>query len=299
MPKSSRFRKFPKLNLYLIIAILIVVTALIGFYFKHKSSNTLTDSKYCPAIVNFYTTAKSAWPKNNIIQDLNKDADPQANLYFHWRTSEATPFFGFPGDRTINFILPNRSFDSVDSTFQAQVLPTLQTKDYAINSLNTFPAYSSSTVELQRAMYGFTKDNQKFNVWIETSQYYVSNNEPAELPNPSVILSITCGSFDPKYQKVYADIESVKPHPIRLNTPTELQTTVDIWDLIDNVARVNIGNIAGFGSGEYWDLSKNPPQLLLGPTQEQPPCSVFESRKVGKGLDCRDFDTSNIRPAKY
>lgn len=280
MPKT-RQRRLPKPNLYLIIAILILIAGLIGFYLQSKSGTTLTNSKYCPAITDFYTAAKSAWPDTQIkIRDVDPntpDAVGSPNLYFNWRTSSNSPYFGFNGEHSLFLLLPSQEFDTVDTTFQTKVIPELKTHGFALDLNNTIDAFESSTIVLKMAQYGFTKDNQKFEVRVATDE-------------DAITIYIKCGTVDPAYLAIYTEIENAKKH-----LSTEV---VQIWDLIDNVAKLNIGNIVGFGSGEYWNLTTNPPELLLE-GQTYPECSLFESRKIGKGMECLDPTDDSTRPANY
>lgn len=232
-------------------------------------------------VTQFYTLSRSAWPQTKLdvhdIDPTTPDAVGSPNLYFDWRTSSSTPFFGFNGTRTLLTLLPNQQFDSVDTTFQKTIIPELKNKGFALDLNNTVDAFESDTVVLKESFYGFTKGPQKFTVQISTDQ-------------DNIDLFVRCGTVDPAYLTTYLQIEQAKKH--------QPDQRVEIWDITDNVATVNVGNIIGFGSGEYWNLTEQPPELLHT-GQDHLACKLLESRKIGKGIECWDPGADNTRPAKY
>lgn len=93
-------------------------------------------------------------------------------------------------------------------------------------------------------------------------------------------VNIACGKVNPEYLKIY---EGLTPFFGELDR-------MDIWKIKDNALIVSIGlKGALVGYSYYFDISKEKFELIYG-TSEAVRCDELRKRKIGKGMDCLEFD---------
>ncbi len=163
----------------------------------------------------------------------------------------------------------------VDEFITKKLIPEYTKAGYMVDrqsSDNTYGINSALTVE---------KDKKLVNIHIYENDKSV------------FFVDINCAENIEPQTKIFKLLATHQAFNATKNTSTE------VWDNKDNVYVINVfpkGSLAGH---VIYTTSINNSWENLYEGQETPNCDIFESKKIGKGLDCYDQNTKNRRQVSY
>lgn len=90
------------------------------------------------------------------------------------------------------------------------------------------------------------------------------------------------------------DKQAVPNEKIILDGPP-ITPPAEVIGRYDNLVYVNTGPL---GAGQLW-TKKNGQWIIIHESQNLPPCELLEKEKVGKGMQCVDYEIPSVRTVDY
>jgi len=176
------------------------------------------------------------------------------------KTNDNSPLFRLKPIKLSLAELNEDQMSKVLNYFQRNIEPNLfklgLKKEFTYSSLNS-------------VVYQFNQNGSKYVISLPTN---------AESPVMDDVLRVSCTSISDEEMGLYSLIKDNYKE----------DETIDIWDNIDNVLRVNIASKDTFGgSSDVYDIRSKPEKIYSG--QEAVLCSILKERNIGKGFVCLDL----------
>lgn len=230
---------------------------------------------YCPDLHTVITKAQKQVPIERI-EVANKN---NRSFQLVMKLSDVGPYLGLDADESVLLKLKPNSLTGFRSAFANRMLPKFIERGFVIEpkaqTSYMFQTFGSGSLPSDEE-----KDVQYFHSGIKKDGYvYILRYEDNEQHS----ISIDCGKIDDQDSQSLSLISSIIPF-----SEWKANTLIKIWgQLANNVIKLDIGQIEGGGGhGEWWMRNRNNSWTLLTAQQDFPECSIFESRKVGKGIEC-------------
>lgn len=218
---------------------------------------------------------------------------------FYWRRKASDPEVSYPilVSRVIHRY--GESADKSSQQFENELTFSLESIGLVKNDLNYQTFAPSSFIPNGKGSYGFTKNDDYYLIEIDGSNVHdleLNANgtikKQTKLPENSSSITVSCGQASLIFDQIYSKIIKKGSY----NSKNQLS----IISAVDNVVILDIG-VVGFGGGysTYFMVKGNNVELLVKSTQEPPSCDIFESRKVGSGINCIDIKQETERTVTY
>lgn len=247
------------------------------------------DLTICKNFEEFTSAVKTALPAN---QKSDIQDDPYSKAHVLWKEKADSPSFSYEGEMGRFIYLYDQSKETVRSIFENKIIPELSKEGFVENiSLRIKDNYSEGF------SYGFIKGNQIYSVEVfENSINEISDGEGnsifrTELPANTFTSWIICGSVNDEAKQVLDKIVAKSQRGAK-----------DILGYISTTDRVAYITVTTYestsGHYELWIIDNTRVEKILE-SQDTPLCSVLETRKVGKGMECIDDSSDETRTATY
>lgn len=268
--------------LSLIIIILIIAG---GWYFSTRNRNESADQigtayQSTPAepCADFpeVTKAITSLKQNNNLKDSDRSTE---SSQFPYKRSNTEPYVVYASTKSADYVFQPDSLDRVHQDFINQSIPELNKIDIERDPSQDGEQKNGFDVNnLERAFItGFSKGADRYVVVMDnvgSSEHDVINVE------------VECGRINAEWNKVYDDVIA--------NSEYSSSIVIGPFTVTDGLYTISAHNgyAGGGGVTEYWILQNNKPRKIFT-SQDYPPCKLLQENRVGKNLDCMNFDVGD------
>ncbi len=272
--------------------LVIIVILIAGTWYVHthkrSTNNSITQKDKISATQltnckNFDSVTKTIVSlKKNDSQLVEK---PKSELSeFPYKRSNKEPYVTYRSTASQSIVFSDDSIDRVVDQFKKQAVPELAKLGLAAN-LSQDSVQKLSETDDTAYLFGF-KQNDELYMFIFDN---IVNGE-----GTTISVDIECGQRNSDSDKIYDKILSQNSY--------QSAKVLSLYNEVDGLYMVNVHNgyAGGGGVTDYWVIKNDVVKNILT-SQDYPPCDLLEKNKVGKGLDCMNFDIndSSVHKVNY
>ncbi len=271
----------------MIIAILIVGTWYVHTH-KRSTNNSVkqqdqissTSLASCPNFDSAVQTVASL--KKNDSQFTEKPKNGSSEIPY--KRSSKEPYVTYRSSASQSVVFSDDSLGRVVDQFKKQATLELAKLGLVANASQDSVQKLSETNDTAY-LFGFNQNDQLYMFIFDN----IVNGDGA-----TVSVNIECGKRNSDTDKIYDKILSQNNY--------QSAKVLSLYNEIDGLYMLNVHNgyAGGGGVTDYWKIKDGVVKNILT-SQDYPPCKLLEENKVGKGLDCMNFDVndSSVHKVNY
>lgn len=277
-----------------LILVVFAVLALGGYLYYQKQNPPLSSQTAkidCSTPEALTQVIQGNLPKNvsSEVENLDRSNYHPSFFSISWKRNDSEPFIRYKGMNAQNMALRYPTLEEIKRLFEDKVEKEFIDEGFVKQGLYVLTANLSYPVY----EYRYYKGDNLYAVNISQSQ------DSKDYRRNRVNVGISCGQKDPKLDDLYTEllVQPVVQNEIKDSKSAYPNFTIDEVHS-NNIVEGNIHTEYSGRGGSFWIIKESGIWKKLYTGQQEPECSLLESKGIESGVECLDRSISDYRKTK-